>query len=250
MVTHRTLKICTNNICETIVFGETTTEAELQEIYKFRYDVYSHKDYIDKDKYKDGIEKDEYDDNRACRYFVAKINQKLIGAIRIIISDPLPTEQSFLFDEPEVLKNIPRSQRAELGRFIIVPPDRQNGVYLPRGIVMLFLLDTLSAYGIENNLLGGYAFIKTSLERKMKKLGLPLGEITKYRQIYPEGGVLYKYFTQKEDPVIPIYFLTKDFVVYSNERIRSSLMFGKINDTDYVLQNNLYTSFLKMLKII
>ncbi len=247
---HRSLKICSKNICKTILFGETTTDAELQDIYRLRYSVYSRRGYIDNDKYKDGIEKDEYDEKGLCRYFIAKIDGVLIGAIRIIINDPLPTEQSFSFDEPTELKIVPRSQRAELGRFIIIPPDKGNGVYLPRGLVMLFLLDTLSSYGLKNNLLGGYAFVKKSLEHKMRRLRLPFGEIATYNQIYPKDGVLSKYFTQKNDPVIPIYFLTKDFSDYSEKRIRSSFMFKKTGDNDYVLRHNLYTIFLKLLKII
>ena len=108
MVVYRSLKICSNNLYETIVFGEAITNEELQEVYRFRYDVYSDKDYIDKDKYSYGIEKDEYDEQRFCRYFVAKINERLIGTIRIITCDPLPTEYSFSFEEPEIMKSIDR----------------------------------------------------------------------------------------------------------------------------------------------
>lgn len=250
MEVYRSLKVCSKYICKTITFGEATAETEVNDIYHLRYAVYSKKEYIDKYKYKDNTEKDIYDEKGLCRYFIAKIDGRLIGAIRIIISDPLPTETSFSFVEPEVISNIPRSKRAELGRFIIIPPDRNNGVYLPRGLVMLFLLDTLSSFGFKNNILGGYAFIKKSLEYKMEKRGLPFRKIPIYHQIYPRDGVLYNYFTQKEDPVIPIYFTTKDFLDYSESKIRSSSIFKKISNRDYILRNNLYTTFLKFLRII
>lgn len=250
MDVYRTLKVYTGGICRTITFGEATTETEFRDIYHLRYIVYSKKEYIDKDKYKDNLEKDIYDENGSCHYFIAKTDNKLIGVIRIITSDPLPTEKSFSFVEPKEILNIPRSRRAELGRFIIVPPDKENGIYFPRGLVMLFLLDTLSSFGLKNKILGGYAFVKKSLERKMEKRGLPFGKISTYHQIYPRDGVLYSYFTQKDDPVVPIYFLTQKFLDYSENRIRNSFMFKNINGCDYVLRNNIYTTFLKYLRII
>jgi len=250
MLILRQLRLESNNNKRTIYFGKAETKDDLLGIFKLRYDVYSQHDYIDTSKYTDGLEKDKYDQLGKCHYFIAVLENKVIGCIRVIIDDPLPTEVDFLFSEPEALKEIPRNNRSELGRFIIIPPNKENKDYLPRGLIMLFLLDVLSSFGLKNNLLGGYAFIKKSLEQKMKKMRMPIGKIENYQQRYPEDGVLYKYFNQLNDPVVPIYFITRDFYDYSERHIKNSFMFRRDENNVFTLRENIYTDFLKALKII
>ena len=130
-----------------ISFGEATTELEKQEAFKFRYKVYLERGYIDPVRYPNQSESDEYDTLGKSRHFIAILEdqnvRKMIGYIRLIISDPLPTEIDFEFEQPLELKSIPRDQRVELGRFIIIPPNKECGDFLPRGMTMLFLLNLL-----------------------------------------------------------------------------------------------------------
>ena len=245
----RTLKLYNKGVEESILFGEVDSDEELHETYKLRYSVYSDRGYIDPTRFPDGMEYDDYDTCKKCRYFVAVLNTKIIGYIRLIIDDPLPTEKIFTFSEPEKLKGIDRNKRCEFGRFVIIPPSKSNGGYLPRGLVRLFLYDVIAGICIKENLLGGYSFIKSSLEKKMKKMKMPIGEIKTYEQHYPESGVLFNYFSQSNDPVIPIFFVTKDFIDYTHRHIRNSSMF-EFNGDSYVLKHNLYNFFLKKLKII
>lgn len=246
----RDLQLDLSGTKKKIYFGKADNEKEIEEIYKLRYLVYSDKSYIESNKYSKGLEIDDYDRSGKCHYFIAKLDDKLIGCIRLIIDDPLPTEKYFSFSEPISIKNIQRNQRCELGRFIIIPPNKEKKEFLPRGIVMLFLLDTLSYFGLSNGLLGGYSFIKKSLESKFVKLRLPIGTISQYTQNYPKDGVLFNYFTQPLDPVLPIYFMTNEFYAYTEKNIHNSWMFKKISDVSFELKHNLYTEFLKKLNII
>jgi N-acyl-L-homoserine lactone synthetase len=245
MNVYRKLKVKSKGAFKELHFGEADTSEEVHESFKLRHQVYTEKGYISASRPSQGIEKDEHDVNGKCHYFIAKCDGKVIGVVRIIIDDPLPTEKCFEFDEPKPLLNIPRTNRCELGRFIIIPPDKERGEFLPRGLVMLFLLDVLSSFGLKNGFHGGYAFIKKSLEKKMKRLKMPVRNIHAYTQNYPEDGVLYKYFTQPNDPVIPVYFLTKDFSDYSQRRIHNWLIFKKTEDC-FVLRNSLYLIFLAL----
>ncbi|MFA6339097.1 MAG: GNAT family N-acyltransferase [Candidatus Paceibacterota bacterium] len=247
---YKELKIHEKDRDRIVFFGEVTSPEELEKVFKLRYEIYSYRNYINKENYKNGLEIDDYDIPSKSHYFIAKIEEKVIGCVRVITDNPLPTEKCFHFNEPEEIKSIPIQNRCELGRLIIIPPDREKGDFLPRGLVMLFLFDTLSAYATKNNLYGGYSFIKKTLEVKLKKLNIPVGEIKDYKQDYPKDGVLYNYFNQPDDPVIPVYFLTKDFSDYTKKTIHNSWMFSDDGDGKFTLKTNLYTDFLKMLKII
>lgn len=250
MIISKTLVVKGPNGSRTIFFGEVSTEAEKQDVFALRYKVYSERGYIDPAKYPDGLEIDEYDTQGKSKYFIAKLDEKLIGCIRLIVDDPLPTEIDFQFDEPEQLKPIPRNKRSELGRFIIIPPNKEKGDYLPRGMVMLFLLNVVSSYGMKNGLLGGYSFIKTSLAIKMRKAKLPVGEIEKYIQRYPADGVLYKYFTQAHDPVIPIFFITELFYAHTQKTISNKWIFKTSDDGTVALKGGFLVGLLKLLKIV
>jgi N-acyl-L-homoserine lactone synthetase len=233
---------------ETIDFGIPETSAEMQKMFALRYSEYSRRGYINPEKYSDGQEKDDYDDGRSF-YFIAVWKDKAIGTIRLIQDNILPTENDFQFDEPTELSGISRQNRAEFGRFVIVPPDRQNKKFLPRGLVMLVMFSVLLEYCREQNILGGYSFIKTDLYKKMCRLRMPVRIISPYLQKYPENGVLHNYFSQKENPVIPIVFLTDDFENYLRKILSFKLIFA-INGKNIRMKNNFFTRLLRFLKII
>ncbi len=250
MKIYRTLRIGADPTQRTISFGQADRVEEIEEINRLRYRAYLDRGYIDGSRYPDMTELDEYDKENKCKYFFARLDGRVIGCIRLIVDDPLPTELYFKFTEPQSMSSIFRNQRCELGRFIIVPPNKEKGDYLPRGLVMLFMFDTVLEFATNSGLEGGYSFIKMSLEKKMKRLKMPIGNIRIYEQNYPQDGVLTKYFSQPDDPVVPIYFIAKDFISYTSKQIHSSLMFKKENEVSYVLKVNLYTQFLKTLKLI
>lgn len=242
------LQLKVNNEDKIINFGIPDNPDEIEKMHRLRFDSYSYRGYIDPKLFPDGIEKDEHDKDGKCIYFIAKLNDKILGTVRLIKDYYLPTEKEcFKFNEPEEMKKIPREQRAELGRLVIIPPDKN--VYLPRNLIMLFLINTLVSWGMENRILGGYAFIKEKLRIKLEKLKMPIHLIKNYTQIYPKDGILYGYFSQENDKVIPIFYLTEEFKNYIDKIVNKSLMFKKERGK-FILRENLYNKFLKFLKII
>lgn len=243
------LSVKDNKQNKTIYFGVPDSDQELQDMYQLRYAVYSSRGYIDSSLFPAQQEKDEYDLSGKCSYFIAKVDNQIIGTVRLIKDRFLPTEKEcFSFEEPLDIKKIPREDRAEIGRLIV--SRNNNNKYLPRNIVMLFLIKCLTDFGISHKIDGGYAFIKEKLDSKLKKLKIPVHEIKNYKQIYQQGGILYNYFCQEDDKVIPIYFITKEIGKYIDEVLDNSHMFKKIEDRKYVLRGTLYNGFLKMLGII
>lgn len=253
MIVIKELQVNSANRKRVITFGIANTDKEKNDVFLLRYQVYSERGYIDKDAYPNKLEADKYDDNCDTKYFIAvlhdEIGEKVIGCIRLILANPLPTQEDFIFDEPTEIRSIPSNKRFEIGRLIVIPPCKEIGDYLPRGLVMIFLLNVVGNFALKNSLEGGYAFIKESLNRKLTRSGFPVRYITKYRQRYPQTGVLYKYFTQKEDPVIPIFFLTKSFYGFSQKYLSNKLLFDTKGDS-IIFRESFLTNVLKILKIV
>ncbi len=250
MITIKKLTILEGKNKKTIEFGIANTPEELEKIFKLRFEEYSKRDYIFNERYQDKREVDFYDGLISTKYFCAFLEGKLIGTIRLITEKPLPTEQYFDFTPPDEIKNLPKEKLAELGRFIVIPPDRDKKIFLPRNVVLLFLIEVLVTYAKEQGLVGGYAFIKQSLIIKLKKLSAPIKQIPVYKMHYPDDGSLYKYFYQKENPVFPCYYVLEDFQKYLNKLIHSEWLFKKIGIGHFQLRSNLYTKFLKVFKVL
>lgn len=233
-----------------IFFGIPDTKEELNAMYSLRYKVYSKKGYIDKVEFKEGMEVDEYDKENKCVYFIAKIDDKIIGTVRVISDDFLPTEKEcFLFEEPDQIGKIPRNKRIEFGRLIAIPYDESRSIYLPRHVVMLFLFKSVITYLIDNKVMGGYAFIKNKLKEKLEKIKVPFHRIKKYEQVYSEKGILYNYFNQPDDKVIPIYFIVDELDGYIKKALNNRFMFTSTNKREFVLKNNFYNKLLKLIGV-
>lgn len=246
-----TLKIRVNDEWVELDFGVPDTATELDGMFALRYKRYSEKGYIDHERYSDGKERDAYDADGKSVYFISKIRGgRIIGTVRLIQDDPLPTRLLFDFAEPLAIAAIPPKCRAEIGRLIVDPLDQESGLYLPRNIVLLFLLKSLIRYGQEHDIQGGYAFIKTKLKDKMLKLHMPLRVINDAVLRVNEDDVLHNYFMQHDDPVIPIIFIAEEYHQYICKTIDSRMMFDRPSDHLYVLKDNLYTQFLKYLKVL
>lgn len=203
---------------KSVLVGIPSTEDELDAMFTFRFDEYLRRDYIEQSTHNQGKDIDEYDKQNRCVYFVASVDNRLIGTVRLIQDTPLPTEKYFDFATPAEVALIKPEHRGELSRLIITPLDRQNGLYLPRGLVRFVLLSVIVKYGLDNGIVGGYAFVKDSLLKKLASSNLPIHAINKFEVKYPKQGVLNKYFHQSFDPVTPVYFLTQEIHDYINIR--------------------------------
>jgi len=221
-------------------FGIPTEEKELEKMFKLRYEVYvEEKKYIPLNEADtiNKIEKDLHDLKNECIYFVAQINNCIIGTARIIKSTPLPAEKDyFTFSKPKVIENLEPIQRAEIGRIISRP--QKVSKKLPRNIVMLGLFYSMVDYGIRNNLLGGYGAIKKRAYYKFKKLGIPLHEISNSQVIYDKKSKdPLKNFFSEDDPVIMTYFLTKKVKEYFDKIFKSKILFEK-RDEEFVFKGD------------
>ncbi len=230
---------------KTIYFGLPDNDKELEEMYKFRYRVYLKHNYIIENI--EGRDVDEYDNGRSI-YFIAKIDNRIIGTVRLIQAEYLPTEKDcFNFQEPLEISKIPRNQRAELSRLIVEHYDKK--VFLPRHLVMLGLLSVIMVYALENNINGGYSFIKDSLKVKLNKLDFPFYSIKNFRQVYNKG-ILNKYFNDNTDLVWPIYYLTAEIVPYFDKIFGKKIFFRKKNSNKIFFKNQLLFKFLQKINAL
>lgn len=230
-------------------FGMPDTKEELKEMFALRYRVYSERRYFNsKVVISNDLDIDKYDTDNKCIYFIVKINNKIIGTVRMIRDDFLPTEKEcFRFDEPVEIKKIPRNERREIGRLIIIPPN--NNEFLPRNLVLIFLIKCIVDFSLDNNIAGGYSFVTRKLLKKLKRIKFPIYIIKKYDQIYPENGLLYPYFHQRNNPIIPIFYFTNEIEKYF-KKILDKKIFRQINRSEFILELTIYVKFLKMFGVI
>lgn len=191
--------------------GHPYSQEEKNRMYSFRYEQYLRHGYFKKSLEKNPLDIDEYDDGRSV-YFIALVDEKIVGTVRLIQDQYLPTEKDcFDFEEPKKISKIDRPHRAEIGRLIVVPYD--VGQFFPRHVIMLGLLMAIVKYCKKNNLEGGYSFVKDALRKKIDHLNMPVYVIKTFEQKYT-GRYLKMYFQDKNNPVWPVYYITDEMYNY------------------------------------
>ena len=236
---------------KSVFFGIPETEEEAGEMFHLRYYVYNLKGYLNSNIDPDLLDRDEYDLEHKCYYLTAKIDERVIGTVRLIIDNFLPTEREcFEIQEPTAMKKIPRGQRGEISRLIVIPYDKNNKQYLPRNIILLFLIKSVFTLCSDNNILGGYSFVTEKLYKKIQKLKIPVHILRNHKLVYSQEGLLYPYFHQKGNPIIPIFYMRDEIEQYINKIFNKKSLFARVKDNKYILKQNLYNQFLRLLKII
>lgn len=179
-------------------------DQEKKEIFKFRYFHYFKNGYIDFNS--SSIDFDKYDncDSTVTIAVKSEKHQVVLACVRIIRVNPLPIiKDCFIFREPFFIKFFGQGKIFEVSRLII---DRYSKDYfLPRHLILFIIIKEIFFYSRNNRYLFSYAFIKRKLFIKLKKIYFPLFQIKNYTLKY-KSGVLFKYFNQNGDPVIPVYF--------------------------------------------
>lgn len=243
----RELEVDLSGKKKSVLIGIPNTEDELNAMFIFRFNEYLRRDYIEQSMHSQGKDIDEYDRQNRCVYFVALVDGRIIGTVRLIQDTPLPTEKYFDFVTPKDIASIKPEHRGELSRLIITPLDRQNGLYLPRGLVRFVLLSVIVKHGLDKGIVGGYAFVKDSLRKKLANSNLPIHAINKFEVRYPKQGVLNKYFHQSFDPVTPVYFLTQEIHDYINIRTNKK-PFRAGGDAKIFYEESILTKIYRFLK--
>ena len=229
---------------KSILFGIPNSQGEMEKMFLLRQEVYKRNNYISTES-----DKDEYDKDGKSTYFIAKIGDDVIGTVRLIKDIPLPTQKEcFDFQEPKEMKEISLINRAELSRLISIP--YKGKIYLPRHLILLFLIDCICEYAQQKDILGGYSFITSKLYDKMTKIRIPFHIVKNFKQKYPPTGLMYPYFNKKDNQIVPIYYKLDEIKGYLENLFKNKRMFEKIGENKIRLKDNLYNRFLKFLKII
>jgi N-acyl-L-homoserine lactone synthetase len=214
-----------------LFLGMPNTNEELKEMFKLRYDIYSKLGYISKDSFPQKVEQDDYDNEKKCDYFIAKIDDQIVGSARLIQDYYLPTEKEcFKFEEPPEMKNIPREKRGEIGRLIV---SKRDNNFLPPHLVLLGILDSIMRFSFQKDLRAGFSFVKKSLMEKLKKLRVPFHVIKSYTQIYSKKH-LWGYFHDPKDPVLPVYYFRDEAKKYLNTIFNNNKIFKKIGKKEFL----------------
>jgi len=233
-----------------ISFGSPDNQSELDEMFTLRHQVYvKEKKYISSNTYSDDLDIDKHDKENHCAYFIAKINDKIVGTARVIQTNPLPTESDYFeFKAPKTISEIPPEHRAEIGRIISRPHQIVN-VQVPRSIIMLGILYIIAEYGTEQGILGGYGSIKQSALQKLTSMGIPIKEIKKYKLIFEPGksdDPLTNFFS-KEDEVKLVYFKTLDVFKYLRNVLNNKKLFTQIDRMTFLFNEHKLTLFDKII---
>ncbi len=196
--------ICFKDIKDRLVVFSPDNELEKKQMFRFRYETYLAHGYINTNKLCEDM--DEYDSYQNTYYInvLSEKQNRIIGSVRIIKTIPLPIlKDGFDFVEPFIIRKFSNHKIVELSRLIIDAYDKN--IYLPRHFILFVIILEINKLLKQQGINFAYSFIKKSLLFKLVKLNFPFFRIKKYNQKYNEG-VLKKYFTQKENPVVPIYF--------------------------------------------
>jgi len=184
--------------------GHPETEEEFEAMFRLRSKEYKRRKYITVDS-----DFDEYDLGGKCVYFIAKLQEEIVGTVRLIMADPLPTELYFDFEEPLEMRMIPKGKRTELSRLIAVAGEVNY-------LVLWNLIKAILEFSEKNDFQGGYSFIKRGLERIIQSMGIPLHVIDSSALRYSDS-LLHGYFYHGS-PVKCIYYLRDEIIEAINKK--------------------------------
>lgn len=238
---------------KTIFFGMPDNESELEEMFRLRYKVYVEKEkYIPGGSHADRREVDDYDRTGKCNYFIAKVDDKIIGTSRIIKLFPLPIEKEyFRFEEPEAMKKIPRNKRVEIGRLISV--RYSDDVYLPRHLVLLGLVASMIEFGREEGFMGGYGAIKKKGKIALEVLNVPIHVIKDAEVIYDAAkshDPLGNFFDDPKNPVYPLYYVGDELERYLNSIFNNNFIFRKVDEMTFMFKGFFMMKLFRFFKFL
>jgi N-acyl-L-homoserine lactone synthetase len=186
----------------TIDFGAPTLPDEYFQMFRLRHDRYLEKGYIAARD--DGLDYDIYDQRKQCHYVIASIDRRVVGTVRLIVGNTLPTEDYFSFHEPDQMRELPRSCRGEVSRLVV-----EREAKLAQHLITIGLVYTLYLIAEEGQILGGYLYVKNYLRRILASLGIPLHDVGSYT-LKHAPDYMAGYFAETQEPTAPLYFLTKE----------------------------------------
>lgn len=198
-----------------VSFGVPTTNDEFQAMYALRYKVY-HEELGYGQVGPNETDKDQFDRQGEALYLIATIEGVIVGCLRIVTTQVLPTERFYEFHKP-----FPKTQKGDWGR-LISRPHWFGFEDLPRGVISTGLLLASLALSEEKGIIHGYGTMKKRAYKKIHSRGFPVKVLTPKRLIGMKGinGDPLQNFFSPTDPVVPLTFNlidSKKFMVVLKE---------------------------------
>lgn len=236
----KTIILSTDQGDKEIIFGIPDTAKELEAMYELRYEVYvKEKKYIPFEEYKSSQDIDYHDRNNECTYFIASLENEVIGTGRIIQSIPLPIfKDYFHFAEPRGLRGHDDSKKVEIGRIISRHRHIAN-IDIPRHLIVLGIFSSMADHVASIGVVGGYGAMKQSAVVKYERIGFPIHRIKRFTQIFVPSGTEdpLKNFFDEKDPPIPVYYLQKHVQDYGSAFFNHTVLFEKVGEQQYRFKN-------------
>ena len=161
-------KVLNNQIEHNFTISETDKPHDLEEIYRLRYDVYCNEcNYLPSDNYPDKREIDRYDNHSVHFKVIEKVNNNIIGTVRLVSSDPsgLPIEHDFgLGPENGFLT---RENTLEISRLVV----KKNYRKIKNHGALLGILKAIFHYCNQNNYRYLVAAIDKNVFNMLKRFG-------------------------------------------------------------------------------
>jgi N-acyl-L-homoserine lactone synthetase len=184
-----------------IHFGIPLSNQEYKDMFQLRYRVY----YEEMRYGETGLnitDKDQFDMDGEVLYLIAKIEEIVVGCLRIVTNSQLPIERFYRFK-----KAFPTSNKGDWGR-LISRPHWFGYTDLSRGLISTGLLLTSILLSDQKNIKYGYGVMKQRAFKKIKSRGFPVQVMHPTETIGIAGidqDPLQNFFSI-DDTVVPLSF--------------------------------------------
>ena len=234
----------------TINFGMPDSKDELQKMYKLRYEAYSAKGHILPNS--GNIDIDNYDKEKKCYYFIAVVDDVIVGSTRIILGNKLPTlDEYFNLDLPKEIKKIPREKIVEIGR--LVSFHKGLKIKLPRHIVLMSLFYIMIKFSKRKNLLVAVGTLKDYVKMKLARINFPMYSIKSNGLEYNPKEMndpLINFFNEETGRVWPIYIFIAEAESYLNSIYQNKKIFKRIDNNHIILKSSVRYQLQLLKKVI
>lgn len=207
---------------DTISFGLPSTYEEYQQMMELRHQVYYEElNYSLQNKKTD---KDYFDEKGVAHYVIAKIEDTVVGTVRVIIDQAPPMVKFYTIKDRNIVSRLHKEPVADIGRLISRAYQR-GFTDVPRGIVSFGLLLALTEVIEQKGIKLGCGSIKPYVYKKLKHMGIPIMKINKHKYaLNPNHGIpgenMGNFFQNKSQAPYPILLhLTyiKEYMIFLKE---------------------------------
>jgi N-acyl-L-homoserine lactone synthetase len=234
----RELKLGTSQEGKTVFFGIPDTEEELGEMFRLRYEVHAAMGELDSLKCPGRIYRDECDSSGTSLYCIAKLNNEIIGAVRLTIKGELLTEKFFQFNKPKELSDFSDNEIGEV-YWLSVRSLTKSGDFISWYMTALFLCYCLTDIAAANGIKAAYSFYRKSWYFKLARIKVPVHEFAPSGKNFPAQGPPAVYFKKKYDPVVPLHVFTGETQTHLEKLLANRFLFRRDSPYHWVLLSNI-----------